>query len=138
MQGLNDDISTMNENMFSPVDLMDSELMNTPQSPNSPFEDLLMLGDEKETNPRRIAQRNKQIEFGYQTVGYKNFINTVPREDRTEDHPVTPDPEVKMSKRAFDYVVRKWRRQLHEFDPPQEQTELLSQADDLIADLLGR
>ena len=41
----------------------------------------------------------------------------MPRHKRVRGvHPITPDKTIKMSKRAFDGIVRKWRRQLHHYD----------------------
>ena len=71
---------------------------------------------ERETDPRRLAQRQKQIDFGKNTIGYDNYIAAVPRRFRTRDHPWTPDPKVKRSRRAWGGLVQKWRRMLHQYD----------------------
>lgn len=70
-----------------------------------------------ETDPGRIAKRQKQVDFGKNTIGYSRYIKLVPRASRTRDHPRTPNVRKKMSKRAFDGLITKWRRQLHEYDP---------------------
>ncbi|KAI8896909.1 histone RNA hairpin-binding protein RNA-binding domain-containing protein [Globomyces pollinis-pini] len=44
------------------------------------------------------------------------------REDRKVGDPVTPDKYSKCSKRAWDGLVRSWRRKLHAFDPPDQKT----------------
>lgn len=36
---------------------------------------------------------------------------------RTSADPWTPDKHAKCSKRSFDGQIRKWRRQLHAYDP---------------------
>lgn len=38
-------------------------------------------------------------------------------EKRTEKHPWTPQKNLKYSRRAFDGLVKIWRKQLHCFDP---------------------
>ena len=80
------------------------------------------IDQQLETNPRVIAQRQKQIMFGKDSPGYVNYLQLVPknRRDRSdpEKHPRTPNPRKKMSKRAFDGIVRAWRRHLHQFDEP--------------------
>ena len=82
------------------------------------------IDQQVETNPRVIAQRQKQIMFGKDSPGYVNYLKLVPknRRDRSdpEKHPRTPNPRKKMSKRAFDGIVRAWRRRLHQFDEPLE------------------
>lgn len=42
------------------------------------------------------------------------FLN---RDKRTNDHPKTPNKHSKYSRRAFDGLVKIWRKQLHTFDP---------------------
>ena len=59
--------------------------------------------------------------MGYATAAYKLYVQCVRLEQRDEQrredgHPVTPCKEQKCSKRSFDGQVRKWRRQLHEWD----------------------
>jgi hypothetical protein len=63
------------------------------------------------------AMRAKQIAIGKGTVGYQNYIATVPLHARLPIHPRTPDPAKACSKRAMDGQLRQWRRLLHEFDP---------------------
>ena len=69
----------------------------------------------------RLAQRQKQLEMGYATAAYALYVRCVSlaqrEEARREDgHPVTPRKEQKCSKRSWDGQVRKWRRQLHDWD----------------------
>ena len=73
----------------------------------------------KETNPRRLAQRQKQIDFGKNTIGYDRYIAAVPKADRErmcDRHPGTPNKERVYSKRQWDGIVRQWRRRLHAWD----------------------
>lgn len=39
------------------------------------------------------------------------------RKDRTKDHPWTPPKRTKYSRRAWDGLVRVWRKKLHCWDP---------------------
>jgi hypothetical protein len=73
---------------------------------------------ENESNPQRLEQRLKQIQYGYNTVAYDAYIAAVPKHKRLgpELHPRTPDPYEKQSKRAFDGRYKKWRRDLHKFE----------------------
>jgi hypothetical protein len=58
----------------------------------------------KESDPRKIEQRLKQIKFGKNTIGYDNYVVAVPKEKRKGflEHPRTPDAYAAQSKRAFD------------------------------------
>eukprot|EP00427_Karlodinium_veneficum_P012116 CAMPEP_0169065818 /NCGR_PEP_ID=MMETSP1015-20121227/2608_1 /TAXON_ID=342587 /ORGANISM="Karlodinium micrum, Strain CCMP2283" /LENGTH=556 /DNA_ID=CAMNT_0009124421 /DNA_START=62 /DNA_END=1729 /DNA_ORIENTATION=- len=65
---------------------------------------------------KRAAARQRQIDIGKARHEYECFINTVPNGQRVANHPRTPDPHAKVSKRAFDRLLSTWRRQLHDFD----------------------
>jgi len=71
----------------------------------------------KEDDTHRLQQREKQLEFGKNTLGYKNYRELVPKKKRTRDEPQTPDKYQKCSKRSWDGQIRKWRRLLHKYDP---------------------
>lgn len=80
----------------------------------------------QETDPHRIKMRQKQIDKGYNTLGYARYLELVPKARRGLDknrHPRTPDPYQVCSKRSYDGQIRKWRRLLHEYDPPEEDDE---------------
>ncbi|XP_065081432.1 histone RNA hairpin-binding protein [Ochlerotatus camptorhynchus] len=64
-----------------------------------------------------LERRQKQIDYGKNTLGYENYLEQVPRDQRTKDHPKTPPKHIKYSRRAWDGVVKVWRKQLHCFDP---------------------
>ena len=72
------------------------------------------------TDRHLLSQRQKQIDLGKNTIGYQNYINSVPRHERryyNSIHPMTPDIyDATLSKRNFDGRVRAWRRQLHYWD----------------------
>ena len=73
--------------------------------------------DAVEADPKRLAKRQKQVDYGKNTIGYTRYLALVPRARRTRDMPRTPNIRKKMSKRAFVGLVAQWRRQLHEYDP---------------------
>lgn len=78
------------------------------------------LADEKETDPHRLAQRQKQIDYGKNTIGYDRYCAQVPRRQRRSGkHPMTPDKTMRIGKKVFDGIVRKWRQALHKYDPPE-------------------
>jgi len=76
----------------------------------------LSRAKEVETNPARLAARQKQIEYGIVTVGYQNYSKLVPPARSQRGDPVVPNKFQKCSKRSWDGQVRKWRRTLHYFD----------------------
>lgn len=74
---------------------------------------------ELETDPEILRRRQKQINYGRNTLAYDNYINTVPRSERKIDDPKTPNRFQKYSRRAFDGLIKQWRLKLHKYDPPE-------------------
>ena len=67
----------------------------------------------------RLVLRRKQLDLGYNTIGYARYLQLVPRGRRSTNfrrHPRTPDPLRDCSKRSFDGQIRRWRRLLHQYD----------------------
>eukprot|EP01006_Ploeotia_vitrea_P054114 TRINITY_DN67852_c5_g11_i1.p1 TRINITY_DN67852_c5_g11~~TRINITY_DN67852_c5_g11_i1.p1 ORF type:complete len:331 (+),score=33.49 TRINITY_DN67852_c5_g11_i1:97-1089(+) len=76
------------------------------------------LKKEYETDPHRLAQRQKQIAMGEATPGHRNFLKLL-KKDPTLLHgciPVKPSINQKCSKRSWDGQIKKWRRGLHMYD----------------------
>ncbi|XP_075154233.1 stem-loop binding protein [Haematobia irritans] len=71
-----------------------------------------------ETDAAILSRRQKQIDYGKNTVAYERYVEMVPKTQRTRDHPRTPNKYGKYSRRAFDGLVKIWRKQLHFYDPP--------------------
>ncbi|KAJ8986007.1 hypothetical protein NQ317_013891 [Molorchus minor] len=72
------------------------------------------------TDPTILARRQKQIDYGKNTLGYDNYLKMVPRNKRQRDDPKTPDKFVKYSRRGWDGLIKQWRLQLHKYDPASE------------------
>eukprot|EP00899_Mesostigma_viride_P012443 jgi/Mesvir1/2119/Mv16647-RA.1 len=70
------------------------------------------------TDPQRLSQRQKQIDYGKNTIAYARYLKEVPRHHRRRSDPATPDKSRGISKRCFDGLVRAWRRKLHQWDEP--------------------
>ncbi|CAG9786788.1 unnamed protein product [Diatraea saccharalis] len=71
---------------------------------------------ELETDIAILQRRQKQIDYGKNTVGYHNYLQQVPMDSRTKDHPKTPDKYTKYSRRSWDTLIKMWRKKLHEYD----------------------
>ena len=72
-----------------------------------------------ETDPRRLSQRQKQIDYGKNTIGYDNYIKAVPKKKRRGykyNEPNTPDKQEKYSMRQWRGINNAWRRCLHNYD----------------------
>jgi len=72
----------------------------------------------KETDPHRLDQRLKQVQFGKNTKGYAAYCQAILRDARANKDPQTPEYDQLCSKRSWDGQVSKWRRLLHVYDPP--------------------
>lgn len=84
----------------------------------------------KETDVKRLASRQKQLDIGMNTAGYRAWLEQVPAAKRNTVGPRIPDLFQICSKRSWDGQVRKWRRELHSYDPegtpmPEEEEEEL-------------
>lgn len=75
---------------------------------------------EHENDQATLARRQKQIDFGKNTVGYDRYIKTVPKHMRKKEHPRTPPKDIKYSRRGWDGLIRIWRQELHRWDGPDD------------------
>ncbi|XP_037718548.1 histone RNA hairpin-binding protein [Drosophila subpulchrella] len=71
-----------------------------------------------EADPAVLARRQKQIDYGKNTAAYERYSDMVPKSERAREHPRTPNKYGKYSRRAFDGLVKIWRKSLHFYDPP--------------------
>lgn len=78
---------------------------------------------EYETDEAVLARRQKQIDYGKNTLGYENYIRQVPKHSRTIEQPRTPQKQLKYSRRAWDGLVKIWRKKLHCYDPNSSKLE---------------
>lgn len=86
----------------------------------------------------RVNQRHKQIEYGYKTVGYLRYRLLVPKECRTSDQPRTPRKDQACSKRSWDGQLKKWRRELHRWDPEDMKSFQFLLESDVVGAIISR
>ena len=51
----------------------------------------------EETDPHRLRQRQKQVDYGKNTLGYDRYTQMVPKERRRRTDPRTPDIHARIS-----------------------------------------
>lgn len=70
-----------------------------------------------ENDPIILRRRQKQIDYGKNTLGYQNYVGSIPKKTRAREHPRTPRKGVKYSRRSWDQQIKLWRIKLHNYDP---------------------
>lgn len=74
--------------------------------------------NELETDAEVIRRRQKQIDYGKNTIGYQNYIKKVTPNRRNRKDIFTPNKFCKFSRRSWDQQIKIWRKRIHEYDEP--------------------
>lgn len=73
------------------------------------------LANGTEENAHRVAQRQKQIDYGKNTIAYDRFNAVCPRQSRKRGDPMTPLARQNCSKRSFAGQITSWKKLVYAF-----------------------
>lgn len=88
-----------------------------------------------ETDMAVLRRRQKQIDYGKNTIGYQTYIALIPKDKRGKKDPSTPNKFGKYPRRSWDSMIRVWRMKLHSYDPVDEDYNDNTELSEIFSDL---
>lgn len=111
----NNSIKKSGHKRGAPYDKMEASTSSKSSDSSSPHRK--QRRREMETDQEVLSRRQKQIDYGKNTIGYDNYMKLIPRNKRSNNDPLTPNKHIKYSRRAWDGLIKQWRLRLHKYDP---------------------
>ena len=68
---------------------------------------------DKETDPDVLERRQKQIDYGKNSVTYQNYRRLVIKAKRKNHEPKTPRKNLKWPRRTWDTMIRWWKKDIY-------------------------
>ncbi|KAL5971752.1 Histone RNA hairpin-binding protein [Taenia solium] len=71
---------------------------------------------ELERRRSELLRRQRDIDVGKTTEKYAEYVLKIPKPEREKHHPRTPNKFRVVSRRGWDGMIRKWRRDIHNYE----------------------
>ena len=78
---------------------------------------------EGKVDPEELQRRQKTIDFGKNTLAYKQYIVQVPKKGRPYNLPNTPNKKKNYSRRQWDGSIKAWKLQLYAWYDTKKETK---------------
>ncbi|KAG1678653.1 Histone RNA hairpin-binding protein [Nymphon striatum] len=111
-------VATKSDRTFNKKGSYDNEKKPNNGTANAKYSSPASRKFQVERNSDILDRRQKQIDYGKNTICYQRYNDEIKKSDRTKNHPSTPNKNIVYSRRSWDKQIKIWRQQLHIWDPP--------------------